>query len=195
MERKKKLVKEKNNYELLIQFMSERGLDKKNASRSLYTTNIIEELYEGHGVKKLNKEKAIKDVLSGLFISLGLENETSIKQNVDSLFKNNFSGLCKKQKDKEIEASTLGYNCLFKPHAQNLVSQHELVDFANDIFVFSSNYVYNLGYDSEKAHKETCKEILSREGSLNSEGRFVKDMSEEAQAKWYSADYESCKRK
>lgn len=152
MERKKKVTKvqEKTYYELCEQFMVERGLDKQKADFALYTTNVLEELFEGFGLDR-----------------------TSAKQNSKSLYKQ-----------------------IFKPlEGKFEVNLGIMADSASDIKVFSNNMQYNLDLDPEKADKETCKEILSREGSLNSEGRFVKDMSEEAQAKWYSADYESCKRK
>ena len=51
-----------------------------------------------------------------------------------------------------------------------------------------------LGYDFYKCLMETIKELQSRTGHYDeSIGKFVKDTSDEAKAKWYKADYDTCK--
>jgi hypothetical protein len=51
-----------------------------------------------------------------------------------------------------------------------------------------------MGYDPEKVMDEVIKVLESRTGEWdNANGKFQKDTSPEAQAKWYTADYESCK--
>ena len=51
-----------------------------------------------------------------------------------------------------------------------------------------------LGYDFYKCMMETIQEINSRTGHYDdSIGKFVKDMSIEAQSKWYKANYDNCK--
>ena len=51
-----------------------------------------------------------------------------------------------------------------------------------------------LGYDFYKCMMETIQEINSRTGHYDeSIGKFVKDTSDEAKAKWYKADYNTCK--
>lgn len=53
---------------------------------------------------------------------------------------------------------------------------------------------FHLGYDFAKCMQETIKEISSRTGKWNSElGKFEKDTSDEAKARWYKADYSKCK--
>ena len=54
--------------------------------------------------------------------------------------------------------------------------------------------IEQLGYDPYKCMLETIKEISSRTGEYDeSIGKWVKDKSPEAVAKWYKADYDRCK--
>ena len=54
--------------------------------------------------------------------------------------------------------------------------------------------IKNKGYDPYLAIKETIKEISSRTGTYDKNlSKWIKDSSEEAKAKWYKANYESCK--
>ena len=63
-----------------------------------------------------------------------------------------------------------------------------MVDAYCDVIVFAVGAIMKLGYDPEKALAETAKEINSRKGSMM-DGKFEKDLSPEAQAEWYKADY------
>lgn len=55
-------------------------------------------------------------------------------------------------------------------------------------------HIYNRGYDPYKCLLETIKELNSRSGSWSDkEGKWVKDTTPEARAKWYKADYSKCK--
>ena len=50
---------------------------------------------------------------------------------------------------------------------------------------------YKLGFNFQKAMDETIKEISSRTGAYDEKAKkWVKDESNEAKAKWYSANYE-----
>ncbi|EFS7927565.1 hypothetical protein HW053_001651 [Campylobacter jejuni] len=52
----------------------------------------------------------------------------------------------------------------------------------------------NLGFDFYKCMLQTIKEIESRTGYYDENlNKFIKDTSDEAKAKWYKADYESCR--
>lgn len=54
--------------------------------------------------------------------------------------------------------------------------------------------VTEMGYNFYECMLETIKEISSRTGRYDENiHKFVKDKSDEAKAKWYKADYESCK--
>ncbi|MBT8349171.1 MAG: hypothetical protein HKP62_06985 [Sulfurovum sp.] len=65
----------------------------------------------------------------------------------------------------------------------------EQVDAYADICVFAIGAMLKLGYDPEKALLEVGKEINSRTGRIV-DGKFEKDLSEEAIAKHYKADYD-----
>ncbi len=64
-----------------------------------------------------------------------------------------------------------------------------MVDAYCDIVVFAIGAILKLGYDPTKALIEAGKEINSREGTMV-DGKFEKDLSPEAKAKWYKADYD-----
>ena len=71
-------------------------------------------------------------------------------------------------------------------------SEHDEVDAINDIVVFCQDGLGKKGYDGAMTLAETAKEINSREGSIV-DGKFEKDLSPEAKAKWYQANYTHCK--
>lgn len=61
----------------------------------------------------------------------------------------------------------------------------------NDILDFCASSCEYYGFNFEIAMLETIKEIASRTGSYDEKAKkWVKDSSDEAKAKWYSANYE-----
>ena len=72
--------------------------------------------------------------------------------------------------------------------------EDEKVDAFGDIIVFAVGAILKLGYDPERVLLEIGKEINSREGSMIG-GKFEKDLSIEAMAKWYRANFAECKTK
>jgi len=62
------------------------------------------------------------------------------------------------------------------------------IDAYCDVIVFAIGAIMKLGYDPEKALLEAGKEINSREGVMV-DGKFEKDLSDSAKAKWYKANY------
>ena len=73
--------------------------------------------------------------------------------------------------------------------AFNEVLKSEAVDAYCDTVVFAVGAILKLGYDPELALQEVAKEINSREGFMVG-GKFEKDLSAEAVAKHYKADYD-----
>lgn len=67
-------------------------------------------------------------------------------------------------------------------------SNHAQVDAFTDIIVFATGAILKLGHNPIIAIEECGKEINSRAGSMV-DGKFEKDLSEEAKANWYKADY------
>lgn len=65
------------------------------------------------------------------------------------------------------------------------------VDAFADIIVFAVGAIMKLGYDPTCVLKEVALEINSRHGSIV-DGKFQKDTSPEAKAKWYKADFTWC---
>ena len=63
-----------------------------------------------------------------------------------------------------------------------------IVDAYCDVIVFAVGAIMKLGYAPEIALQEAGKEINSRVGGMVN-GKFEKDLSPEAQANWYKADY------
>lgn len=73
-------------------------------------------------------------------------------------------------------------------HADGKFDRERIVDGAADIKVFTSGLIRKLNYNPDTVMNEVLQEIESRSGSIQ-EGKFVKDKSPEAQAKWYKADF------
>ena len=76
---------------------------------------------------------------------------------------------------------------------EGIFPENEKVDAYCDIVVFAVGAIMKLGYDPELALLEVAKEINSRKGEMV-HGKFEKDLSEEAKANWYKADFTNCKR-
>lgn len=68
------------------------------------------------------------------------------------------------------------------------LTNEQVVDAACDIKVYATGLIRKMGYDPDIAMDETIKEIDTRTGSMQN-GKYVKDKSPEAQAKWHKADY------
>jgi hypothetical protein len=68
----------------------------------------------------------------------------------------------------------------------------EIVDAYGDIIVFAMGAIMKLGYDPKLVLKEISKEINSRTGSIIN-GKFEKDLSDQAKEKWYKANFSTCK--
>ena len=68
------------------------------------------------------------------------------------------------------------------------LAYEDVVDAYCDVIVFAVGAIMKLGYHPTIALHETGKEINSRRGAIV-DGKFEKDLSDEAKAKWYKADY------
>lgn len=71
--------------------------------------------------------------------------------------------------------------------------EYEQVDAYCDIITFAIGAIMKLHHVPDKAIKECGLEINSRVGSMV-DGKFEKDLSDEAKANWYNADYSKSKK-
>ena len=96
----------------------------------------------------------------------------------------------------------LGYESLYaRDKAKKIFDEHftnkepadkeKLVDAFADIIVFAVGSIMKLGYEPKCVLNEVSKEINSRVGSII-DGKFVKDKSPEARAKWHRTDFNQC---
>ena len=73
----------------------------------------------------------------------------------------------------------------------NYFETSNFVAYADDVLICCASLCEKYGFNFEIAMLETIKEISSRTGSYNeATKKWEKDTSDEAQAKWYQADYE-----
>lgn len=68
------------------------------------------------------------------------------------------------------------------------ISNSDQVDAFADIITFATGAILKLGHNPIVAIEECGKEINSRVGTMV-DGKFEKDLSDEAKANWYKADY------
>jgi len=94
---------------------------------------------------------------------------------------------------EESEAARRIAKDIFKNYFENklIVDKEELIDCFTDIRVFSIGATMKLGYDPKCVLAEVGREINSRIGRIIN-GKFVKDKSPEAVAKWYKANFGKC---
>lgn len=71
---------------------------------------------------------------------------------------------------------------------------NEMIDALCDVIVVATGSIYKLGYDPTLALRETTKEILSRQGSINEEtGKWEKNLNQDPDT-LYKAQYQNTKR-
>jgi len=71
---------------------------------------------------------------------------------------------------------------------------YEIIDALCDIIVVATGTIHKMGYIPELALKQTVKEILSRKGELDINGKFQKDINQDPKT-LYKADYNLAKAK
>ena len=63
-----------------------------------------------------------------------------------------------------------------------------MIDALNDLRVIATGAVWKAEQDPELSLKQTCKEILSRQGSIGPDGKWLKDRSQDPST-LYTANY------
>lgn len=64
----------------------------------------------------------------------------------------------------------------------------QIADACGDIKVFATGTIRKVGYNPDIVQAEVQREIDSRTGKII-DGKFTKDMSDEAQSRWYKANF------
>lgn len=181
-----------------------KGLDEWRAERKItaksqkdgYLVNIMEELgelasalrdYEKFSVteqdtaKKQKAEYGIIDALcdiSVFTINAGVNIPDSKKDTAINTRKTSFN---------------IANLCNLINDCAKFASDHYYKDgiYYNSILVNCAKLCEHYGFNFELAMLETIKEISSRTGAYDEKAKkWVKDTSDEAKAKWYSANYE-----
>lgn len=103
-----------------------------------------------------------------------------------------------KHTEIELKKSSLNADYILKQLVEKcaLFSYFEWVEPStfNIILINCAYLCEHYGYNFEVAMLETIKEISSRTGSYDENAKkWIKDTSDEAQAKWYKADYEKAR--
>ena len=85
---------------------------------------------------------------------------------------------------RQIEAGTV--------ETAKITDEEECIDALGDIIVFAVGAIMKLGYDPECVLEQVATEINSRSGEIV-DGKFQKNQSDEAKAKWYKAQFGPCR--
>ena len=148
-------------------------------------TEKTEDFNLAKALRPWRKERNIKNITRG----------TYVKQVLEELLE--LYGLPKEKIDKDTEAI---YNNWFADIESNEVTIDVLLDGAEDIIVFSDNFIEDKGYDSNKVANEVFKEISCRKQDPKQEeewdlygvsGKWQK-WREQPKEELYKADFSSC---
>jgi len=94
--------------------------------------------------------------------------------------------------DEECKANVKAFMELF--YKDVVIDMNTVIDASCDMNVFNTNFIEQAGYDATVAMHETIKEISSRTGTTNEiTGKWEKFKTPEAQAMWYTANYDLAK--
>lgn len=155
----------------LTQWMDERNLDI-NGQRKGFVSNIQEEMTEYFTAKDDNQRiDALCDITVFCINAMKAYDKEHIKE--------------PESVANVIPSVTLGKQLDYI--TQNKFSKDSLEDMIDICYTLATE----MGYDFKVAMLETIKEISSRTGSFDeSLNKWVKDSSDEAKAKWYTANYD-----
>lgn len=179
-------------YALLTKWREDRHLTIEGQLEG-YIPNIMEELVEFmRATTEYDKVDALCDMIVFSFNVLGYLKPSKYAQNrretlesilspyTDDVYKIIDNDISLLQKILEILPA--------------IIPDNTRINIDRSIIHYCCERLFTLGYDPYLCMLETIKEISSRTGSYDeSIGKWVKDTSDEAKAKWYKADYSKCK--
>lgn len=165
--------------ERLTDWRNERHLTYENQQAG-FLGNVFEEVSEYFRAKDdLERVDALCDIVIFCFNSFNLDYKTIKKQNDYYVTKISIVEIT-----DDLTYTTAKF-------------MRKDFKYFNNIYrlVFNCEHLCkNLGFDFYKCMLQTIKEIESRKGYYDENlNKFIKDTSDEAKAKWYKADYESCR--
>ncbi|MBX1020825.1 hypothetical protein I9086_00080 [Campylobacter jejuni] len=165
--------------ERLTDWRNERGLTYENQQAG-FLGNVYEELSEYFRAKNdLEKIDALCDIVIFCFNSFDLE-----FKEMGKIYDCDATKISIVDITDDLTYTTAKF------------MRKDFKDF-NNIYrlVFNCEHLCkNLGFDFYKCMLQTIKEIESRTGYYDENlNKFIKDTSDKAKAKWYKADYESCR--
>lgn len=180
-------------YKGLAEWRAERGITAES-QKAGYLVNVMEELgelasalrdYEKFSVTKQDatkKQKAEHGIIDALCdicvftINAGADVDDNTKAKVIDITKTTILN--------SSFSSLLSY-------CGDYVGYVKAFSCFNDILLVCAKLCEFYGFDFQIAMDETIKEISSRTGAYDEKAKkWVKDTSDEAKAKWYSANYE-----
>ena len=186
-------------YKGLAEWRAERGITAKSQKEG-YLVNVMEELgelatalreYERFSKPSYPYQKNKKYAEHGIIDALCDISVFTINAGADIP--------CEfKRTEIEWKKSSLDADYILKQMIEKCAefSHFEWVDIPSfNIILANCAYLCgHYGYNFEIAMLETIKEISSRTGSYNeATKKWEKDLSDEAKAKWYKADYEKAR--
>lgn len=167
------------NYEpiqlALRDWMEERHLTIDSQKNNLLG-NVMEELTE---LVRANSEEEIIDALCDIMVFTTNASKHKIKTLYLDSLPSIYLSQCMTSKEEFIID----------------IIDNIMFDTTDQVLLMCINNIKDLGYDPIACMNETIQEISSRSGKWDeSIGKFVKDTSDEAKAKWYKANYAKCKK-
>lgn len=178
-------------YALLTKWREDRHLTIEGQLEG-YIPNIMEELVEFmRATTEYDKVDALCDMMVFSFNVLGYLKPDRYANSKESLA--SISSVYTDDTYKIIDNDTKLLQKILEI-LPAIIPDNNRINIDRSIIHYCCERLFTLGYDPYLCMLETIKEISSRTGSYDeSIGKWVKDTSDEAKAKWYKADYSKCK--
>jgi hypothetical protein len=182
--------------ERIVKWGAERGLNTYQHDENAFLRMIIEEISEYLQAESdgYNKEEMV-DALGDISV-FGITELPKLGFNPSDIFMDygrNISEFHKQFPEYFNDNLTT---------AENLVNilgkfigktKEEKAELIKEICILSWKRIQKLDYNVDCVMDEILKEIESRTGAYDEkQGKWIKDKSPEAQAKWYKADFSNC---
>lgn len=181
----------KNVAQELSEWRSERCMTI-DIQRQGFTPNVFEELTEYY--RATNDNEKIDALCDIAVFSFNVIEIDTIIDNLKELYYKAYKIAEANDFHSEPSMYNLGRISMYASALNTLYDENVWKTNITEILISVISEVFALGYDFFKCMDETIREISSRTGQYDTAiGKWVKDTSDEAKAKWYKANYENCK--